>query len=140
MYFRTWNFGELSYLYVLTPRTRILFAQSILYLAMDNMSSFVIDSAFNERPFTLLRHSWLPHALSILIIYPLFVASFRYHRIRSLEKKHPYPTRESYATMTDNEAFEIINQTAELEFPTLFEKALQFALFRVRLPLPLPTS
>lgn len=33
--------------------------------------------------------------------------------------------------MTDNEAFDIWNQMGELEFPTIFEKALQFALFRV---------
>jgi len=38
--------------------------------------------------------------------------------------------------MTDNEAFEIWNQMAELEFPTIVEKALQFALFRVRSPSP----
>jgi hypothetical protein len=38
--------------------------------------------------------------------------------------------------MTDNEAFEIWNQMGELEFPTVFEKALQFALFRVRSPSP----
>jgi len=38
--------------------------------------------------------------------------------------------------MTDNEAFEIWNQMAEFEFPTIFEKALQFALFRVRNPSP----
>lgn len=76
--------------------------------------------------------SWVLYALSAAFAYPFLVASLRYRRIRTSESKHPYPTRESYASMTDDEAFEMINQMAELEFPTFFEKALQFALFRVR--------
>jgi hypothetical protein len=71
------------------------------------------------------------YTLSALLAYPLLVASLRHRRSRNLESKYRYATRESYARMTDNEAFEIWNQMSELEFPTIFEKALQFALFRV---------
>ena len=70
---------------------------------------------------------WVFYALSAVVAYPLLVASLRYRRIRASESK-----QKTYAGMTDNEAFDIINQMAELEFPTIFEKALQFALFRVR--------
>jgi len=74
--------------------------------------------------------------LSALLAYPFLATSLRYRRTRNLESKYRYATRESYARMTDNEAFEIWNQMAELEFPTIVEKALQFALFRVRSPSP----
>jgi hypothetical protein len=74
---------------------------------------------------------WMLYTLSVLLAYPVVVASLRYRRSRNLESKYGYTTRESYARMTDNEAFEIWNQMSELEFPTIFEKALQFALFRV---------
>lgn len=33
--------------------------------------------------------------------------------------------------MTDEEAFQIQKQVAQLEFPLMFIKSLQFALFRV---------
>jgi hypothetical protein len=83
-------------------------------------------------PITKSNHSsWMPYTLSALLAYPFLVASLRYRRSRNLESKYRYATRESYASMTDNEAFDIWNQMGELEFPTIFEKALQFALFRV---------
>ena len=86
-------------------------------------------------PITNSNHSssqsWILYTLSALFAYPFLVASLRYRRSRNLESKYHYATRESYARMTDNEAFEIWNQMSELEFPTIFEKALQFALFRV---------
>jgi hypothetical protein len=64
-----------------------------------------------------------------------------------MKKKYNYHDRQALAKMTDKEAWEIINNLAELEFPTMFEKGtsfvfretcahyfsgLQFALFRVR--------
>lgn len=76
-------------------------------------------------------HPWPLYALPAALAYPLLVASLRYRRIRASQSKYSNLARESYASMTDNEAFEMINQMAELEFPTIFEKALQFALFRV---------
>lgn len=48
-----------------------------------------------------------------------------------MHKKYPYVTREDMANMTDDHAFEIQKATAQLEFPFMFVKALQFALFRV---------
>jgi hypothetical protein len=71
-----------------------------------------------------------------------------------MKKKYNYHDRQALAKMTDKEAWEIINNIAELEFPTMFEKGtsftfretcahhfsgLQFALFRVRQH-PMPCS
>ena len=105
-------------------------------LATDNMRPFYQHSILDQSPSAALRESWLLYALPMVIVYPMLVASLRYRRIRKSEKKQ-YSSRESLATMTDNEAFQIMNEMAELEFPTVFEKALQFALFRVGPPFSL---
>ncbi|KAJ5728822.1 uncharacterized protein N7483_003330 [Penicillium malachiteum] len=73
---------------------------------------------------------WLPYAIGLLIGYPLLVRSLRYRRIQNLQKKCNYPTRESMAKMTDEEAFMIQRQLGTFEFPFMFLKSLQFALFR----------
>jgi hypothetical protein len=75
---------------------------------------------------------WIPYALCLLLSYPLFTSSLRYHRLNKLQKKYNYPTRSSMANMTDEEAYQIQRTTAQLEFPFMFIKSLQFALFRVR--------
>ncbi|KAJ5793977.1 hypothetical protein N7457_000576 [Penicillium paradoxum] len=72
----------------------------------------------------------LPYAVGLLLAWPVVTISLRFQRLRKLQKKYDYPTRESLAKMTDEEAFEIQKQTAQLEFPFMFIKSLQFALFR----------
>ena len=62
--------------------------------------------------------------------YLTFVAFFRYRHIRSTLVNYPYPTRTSFASMTNEDAYLIQHEIIELEFPFMFEKALQFALFR----------
>lgn len=83
----------------------------------------------------LTSPQWLPYALALLLGYPLLIRALRYQRVNSLPKKYNYPTRESMAKMTDEEAFQIQKAVAQLEFPFIFIKSLQFALFRVRCPL-----
>jgi hypothetical protein len=74
---------------------------------------------------------WLPYSVVLLIGWPLLTTSLRYRRLNQLQKKYNYPTRESLAKMTDEEAYEIQLAMGQLEFPMMFVKALQFALFRV---------
>ncbi|KAJ5682260.1 hypothetical protein N7462_005425 [Penicillium macrosclerotiorum] len=81
----------------------------------------ILDAAPNQ---------WIPYALGLLLGYPLLTRSLRYQRLRQLYRKYPYTTRESMAKMTDDEAFEIQKSVAQLEFPFMFVKSLQFALFR----------
>ena len=94
---------------------------------MENLTRLVWYSESLTESKDYFPQPWIFYALSAAVAYPFLVASLRYRRIRASESK-----QKSYASMTDNEAFEIMNQMAELEFPTIFEKALQFALFRVR--------
>jgi hypothetical protein len=101
---------------------------------MAHFAGLVSYEARVVAPGDCISHPWGLYALSAALAYPVLVASLRYRHIRTLEAKHPYPTPESYASMTDNVAFEMINKMAELEFPVMFEKALQFALFRVWSP------
>lgn len=69
--------------------------------------------------------------VGLLLAYPIVTTSLRFRRLRKLHKRYPYRTRESLAQMTDEEAFQIQKAVAQLEFPFMFIKALQFALFRV---------
>lgn len=72
---------------------------------------------------------WLPYAVGLALGYPLLTNSLRYRRLHKLHKQ--YPTRESMSKMTDEDAFQIQKAVAQLEFPFMFIKSLQFALFRV---------
>lgn len=104
---------------------------------MENATSFITTQAqpLTDAAKALLEAApkeWAPYALGLLIGYPLLTNSLRYGRMRKLQKKYNYPTRESLANMTDDEAFEIHKELGTLEFPFIFLKSLQFALFRVR--------
>ncbi|KAJ5211148.1 hypothetical protein N7491_010968 [Penicillium cf. griseofulvum] len=72
----------------------------------------------------------LPYAVGLLFAWPVATATLRFQRLRNLHKQYDYPTRESMSKMTDEDAFQIQKQVAQLEFPLMFIKSLQFALFR----------
>lgn len=76
----------------------------------------------------------LPYAAGLLLVWPVITTSLRFQRLRKTHNYYNYPTRESMAKMTDEEAFRIQKQIAQLEFPFMFIKSLQFALFRVNRP------
>lgn len=78
----------------------------------------------------------LPYAAGLLLAWPVVTISLRFQRLRQMHKKYDYPTRESMAKMTDDDAFNIQKTIAQLEFPFMFIKSLQFALFRVKRPKP----
>jgi hypothetical protein len=81
---------------------------------------------------------FLTYLLPLLAAYPILTNVLRFRRVRQLQRKYNYPTRESLANMTDKEAWEIQLAISQLEFPLIFEKSLQFALFRVTTPLRPP--
>lgn len=66
----------------------------------------------------------VPYVSSLVLAYLLLVRALRFRRINKLQ-------RSELASMTDEEAWKIQKSMAQLEFPFLFEKSLQFALFRV---------
>jgi hypothetical protein len=51
--------------------------------------------------------------------------------MKRLHRKYNYPTRESFAQMTDEDAFQIQKNLIQIEFPFFYTKSLQFALFKV---------
>ena len=96
---------------------------------MDNITSNIDGlAAYDTSTVPLIE--WSPYYLLLLLVYPLVVALLRYDRLRSTLETFPYTDRRSFASMTDNQAFLIQKDIGELEFPFIFEKALQFALFR----------
>jgi len=72
------------------------------------------------------------YGLPALVVYFLIQQRLRYSRARYLKKKYPY-TRDTFWRMTDHDAWEIQKNILQLEFPFISLKALQFALFRVRI-------
>lgn len=83
-------------------------------------------SASQLPPLAFSPYLYLLFCLSYLTL----VAFFRNRHLRSTLVKHPYHTRISFASMTNEDAFRIQQCLGELEFPFTFEKSLQFALFR----------
>lgn len=71
------------------------------------------------------------YLLPLFLGYLLLVAFFRGRRERQMRRKFGYTTRASLKNMTNEDAFRIQNYIAELEFPTIFERSLEFALFKV---------
>lgn len=63
--------------------------------------------------------------------YMLLVRALRYQRLKQMHKEFNYPTRESFARMTDDDAWKILLNLGQVEFPFTYLKALQFALFKV---------
>lgn len=100
---------------------------------MDNSTSFVVQPVTKVARAVLDSSSreWIPYALGFLAGYPIVIGALRYRRMRQLQRDYPYKTREDMAKMTDEEAFHIQKTVAQLEFPFMFIKSLQFALFRV---------
>lgn len=76
--------------------------------------------------------SKLAYALAGLVAYTSICHVLRFRRVTSLQRKYGFgaPHRHSISDMTDQEAWEIQTEIAEAEFPALFEKGLQLALFR----------
>lgn len=68
--------------------------------------------------------------LILCFSYLLSVAFLRTRHFRSTRAKYHYPTRTSFASMTNQDAYLIQLGLSELEFPFMFNKSLQFALFR----------
>lgn len=102
--------------------------------SMDNGTSLLASPSLNDAVTAILNatpQQWLPYALGLLLGYPILTSSLRYRRLRNMHNKYPYATRDDMAKMTDDHAFEIQKTVAQLEFPFMFIKSLQFALFRV---------
>ncbi len=78
------------------------------------------DLAYVTKSSRILRG--LPWLLALLLGYPFLQQYLRYRRLITMKMKYNYHTRQDLAKMTDQEAWEIFNNLAELEFPTMFEK------------------
>ena len=79
-----------------------------------------------------LKASAMSFLVPVVLAYILLVSFLRRRRERQMRLKFGYTTRDSLKNMTNDDAFAIQNAVAELEFPWVFKKSLQFALFKVR--------
>ena len=92
-----------------------------------------ISNAAPQAILDIVPGQLLPYVLAILVAYPFLVSLLRFRRVQWVHQKFKFPNRASLAKMTDDEAWEIQKVLLQLEFPFIYIKALQFALFRVRL-------
>ncbi|KAF2094830.1 hypothetical protein NA57DRAFT_46130 [Rhizodiscina lignyota] len=63
-------------------------------------------------------------------LYIIACNALRFQRVRWWEKHLPYKTRDDYSRMTAEHAREITHYIAVAEFPWVYLKGMQFALFR----------
>ena len=89
-------------------------------------------SAASAQHLSNLSWLWSRYLIPAIVAYPFLCSLLRFRRLKALQAKYKYGTREhpSYEGMTVKEAHDIIEAVSDLEFPALFEKGLQFALFR----------
>ena len=103
---------------------------------MDNFTVTRELSAADSSMPLLLKYfaSWSrlllkPHSMTAIFFgYIFLVRALRYRRLNEINNR--YPTRASLSKMTLRDAQKMVNDLAMYEFPTVYEKALQFALFR----------
>lgn len=79
--------------------------------------------------------AWLDLRVAVAITgiaaYISLCHALRFQRIHKLQQKYGFGTpSRPYSQMTDQEAYEIQKEISDAEFPSLFEKGLQLALFR----------
>jgi hypothetical protein len=74
---------------------------------------------------------WKWQGIALLSAAYLTACQLLRYRFRDgIKSNYPYKTRESLKSMTAQHAYEIHRAVFVTEFPFMFEKALQFALFR----------
>jgi hypothetical protein len=75
--------------------------------------------------------NWSLCLSAIVPIYFSLCSILRFRRREIMQKKFDFSTRDSLKAMTTSQAQEILQYLAELEFPTVYVKSLEFALFKV---------
>ncbi|PYH44419.1 uncharacterized protein BP01DRAFT_424193 [Aspergillus saccharolyticus JOP 1030-1] len=75
-------------------------------------------------------HSYFTYLVLAVTSYALLVNFLRFRLVKWMHARYNYPTRESFAHMTDDDAWAIQKTMLEQEFPFFYLKSLQFALFR----------
>ena len=100
----------------------------------SNLSTGTLSKLASSSSKQLSGLSWLwsYYLLPAIVAYPFLCSALRFRRLKGVQAKFKYGTAErpSYEGMTVQEAHDIIAAMSDYEFPALFEKGLQFALFR----------
>jgi len=74
---------------------------------------------------------WAALIVPALLSYTALCSLLRFRRRNAMQKKFNYPDVASLSRMTNVDAQEIIQYLSELEFPLVYVRSLQFALFKV---------
>lgn len=83
-----------------------------------------------------LPASWRTILIVSSVSYVALCSLLRFRRINNVRSRYNFPDRESLSRMSNQEAHEILKVIVYFEFPTFYDLALRFALFRVSRPPP----
>ncbi|KAI9764604.1 MAG: hypothetical protein M1840_008334 [Geoglossum simile] len=67
---------------------------------------------------------------TVVLAYLTAVRLLRYRRMRDIQRKYSYTTRESFSRMTLDDAWAVQVELSTLEFPRIYGVAIFFALFK----------
>ncbi|RAH48197.1 uncharacterized protein BO95DRAFT_408625 [Aspergillus brunneoviolaceus CBS 621.78] len=95
--------------------------------ATGNSSEWKGPSLFSSGAWS---HPYVTYFILAITSYVTLVNLLRFRIVKWMHKRYNYPTRESFARMTDDDAWAIQKTMLEQEFPFFYLKSLQFALFR----------
>lgn len=84
----------------------------------------------SERQRSSVFQSWSLLILPAVLGYVYLVSILRYRRVKAMHRKFRCSTRETFSTMTVDDAHAIHNYLVYLEFPKVFSTATMFALFK----------
>lgn len=75
--------------------------------------------------------AWLVGVPVVLVLWAILCSSLRFRHEKTMLRRFNYPTRASFAKMTNDDAQQILKYILDYEFPLIYKLSLQFALFKV---------
>lgn len=75
--------------------------------------------------------AWMIGLPAVLGLWVVMCSSLRFRHEKAMLRRFHYPTRASFAKMTNDDAQQILKYILGYEFPLMYKLSLQFALFKV---------
>jgi hypothetical protein len=100
--------------------------------AEPSLKASASESSQSELLISFAPTSWSgPIILGALLGYVVLCSLLRFSRINSLRSKLRLYDRASLSRMTNQDAFQVVQNIARFEFPLFYDLAVRLALFEV---------
>ncbi|KAL1864123.1 hypothetical protein Daus18300_007903 [Diaporthe australafricana] len=74
--------------------------------------------------------AWLMSISAVLGLWVILCSSLRFRNEKAMLRRFNYPSRASFAKMTNDDAQQIVKYIMDCEFPLMYKLSLQFAIFK----------